>query len=55
MDNHYAIIDEAGGWLVNLVVWDGDTNTWRTKEGTVAIPISQVDFASLPQKPEEIE
>lgn len=50
--NTYAILDEAGGWLVNLVVWDGNTENWSPPPGTVAVPASEVDFASLPPPPE---
>jgi hypothetical protein len=52
MDNHYAIIDETGGWLVNLVVWDGNPNTWTPPFGTIAKHINEVNFSELQQKPE---
>jgi hypothetical protein len=55
MDNHYAILDEQGGWLVNLVVWDGNVQTWKPPVGTIAKLVSEVDFNNLPQKPEESE
>jgi hypothetical protein len=48
----YAIIDNAGGWLVNLVVWDGDTDKWQPPVGTTAIPVEDVDFSTLPINPE---
>ena len=54
MDNYYVILDDQG-YLFNFVVWDGNVETWHTKKGTVAIPISQIDLTSLPQKPEEIQ
>ena len=50
--NTYALLDETGGWLVNLVVWDGNTETWSPPPGTIAMPASEVDFASLPPPPE---
>lgn len=50
--NNYAILDKNGGWLVNIVVWDGNLETWQPPEGTIAKPASEVDFSSLPEKPE---
>lgn len=46
--NGYAIIDETGGWLVNTVVWDGDTSKWQPPIGTIAKPIEEIDVNSLP-------
>lgn len=48
----YAIISESGGWLENLVLWDGNLETWQPPEGTTAVLASEVDFQSLPPKPE---
>jgi hypothetical protein len=48
----YAILDEQGGWLVNLVRWDGNLETWQPPQGTIAKLASEVDFQNLPQKPE---
>lgn len=52
MNNGYAILDEQGGWLVNIVVWDGNLETWQPPKGTIAKLTSEVDFSSLPEKPE---
>lgn len=49
----YALIDIEGGWLVNLVRWDGDTQKWQPPEGTRAVLASEVDFQALPERPEE--
>lgn len=46
--NGYAIIDETGGWLVNAVVWDGDTSKWKPPIGTIAKQIEEIDVNSLP-------
>lgn len=47
----YAILDEEGGWLVNLVVWDGSLETWQPPEGTIAVLASEVNFGELPPPP----
>jgi hypothetical protein len=54
MNEKYAILDEVGGWLVNLVVWDGNLETWQPPVGTIAKLASEVDFAVLPERPEDI-
>jgi hypothetical protein len=51
MNNTYAIIDNEGGWLVNLVLWDGNTETWSPPAGTHAVPIEEVDVNNLPNNP----
>jgi hypothetical protein len=52
MENGYAIIDKKGGWLVNIVVWNGDTTQWNPPEGTYAVLLSEIDINSLPKNPE---
>lgn len=52
--NGYAIIDNEGGWLVNTVIWDGNAETWQPPDGTYAVPVEEVEFNSLPPKPENI-
>lgn len=49
----YAVIDTVGGWLVNLVVWDGNTETWSPPEGTYAIKLDEINITALPSKPSE--
>ena len=54
MLERYAIINEAGGWLENLIVLDvGDANGWIPEEGTIIKLASEVDFNSLPEKPDQ--
>lgn len=52
MENRYAILDKQGGWLVNLIIWDGDTEKWQPPDGTVALKASDVDFEALSDIPE---
>ena len=49
--NKYAIIDEAAGHLVNVVLWDGDLAKWQPPAGTRAELLANVDLASLPPAP----
>jgi hypothetical protein len=53
MLERYAIINEAGGWLENLIVLDeSNENGWVPPEGTIMKKASEVDFSTLPEKPE---
>lgn len=52
--NKYAILDLQGGWLVNTVVWDGDTEKWNPPFGTIAKIFDEVDIALLPVNPNSI-
>jgi hypothetical protein len=46
----WALINEQGGWLENIVVWNGDTSTWQPPAGTRAVLVSEIDLSALPQK-----
>lgn len=47
----WAIINEHGGWLENIVVWDGDISKWQTPAGTKAVKIDEINLSELPQQP----
>jgi len=49
----YAILDAKGAWLENLVVWDGNIETWQPPAGTIAKPIKEVDVTALQERPTE--
>jgi hypothetical protein len=51
MTEKYALLDEQGGWLVNTVLWDGDTAKWRPPAGTSAVRLEDIDLATLPPAP----
>jgi hypothetical protein len=53
MIERYAIINEAGNWLENIIVLEeSDASGWVTPEGTVIKKASEVDFTALAEKPE---
>ena len=49
--NKYAIIDEANGHLVNVVLWDGNLAKWQPPTGTRAELLANVDLSSLAPAP----
>jgi hypothetical protein len=52
MTEQHALLDEQGGWLVNTVLWDGDTAKWQPPAGTNAVRVVDVDLAALPAAPQ---
>lgn len=53
MVQKYALLDKDGGWIVNIILWDGDTEKWQPPTNTIAVPVSEINFSTLPQPPEE--
>ena len=51
MTDKYALLDEQGGWLVNTVLWDGDTAKWQPPANTTAVRLADIDLATLPPAP----
>jgi len=51
--NGYAILDKEGGWLVNLVVWNGNLEDWQPPAGTIAKLATEIDFTTLPERPKD--
>jgi hypothetical protein len=51
MTEKYAILDQAAGHLVNVVLWDGDTAKWTPPAGTTAVRLADIDLATLPVAP----
>jgi hypothetical protein len=51
MTEKYAILDQANGHLVNVVLWDGDTAKWQPPAGTTAVKLADIDLATLPPAP----
>ncbi len=49
----WALINEQGGWLENIVVWDGNASKWQPPEGTRAVKIEEINLSELPQKPSQ--
>jgi len=51
MTEKYALLDAQGGWLVNTVLWDGDSAKWQPPAGTTAVRLEDIDFSTLPPAP----
>lgn len=47
MNERYAIIDEASGKIINVVMWDGDLQKWQPSNGTRAELLSSLDQSAL--------
>jgi hypothetical protein len=53
MLERYAIINEAGNWLENIIVLEeSDAIGWVPEEGTIIKLANDVDFTALTEKPE---
>ena len=55
MIERYAIINEEGNWLENIIVLEeSDADGWVLEEGTIIKKASDVDFSLLSQRPENV-
>jgi hypothetical protein len=53
MLERYAIINEAGNWLENIIVLEeSDASGWIPPEGTIIKLASEVDFTALSLHPD---
>jgi len=52
MVERYVILNSAGGWLENTILWDG-TTPFDLPENTEIKLESEIDYTSLPPRPEE--
>ena len=53
MIDRYAIINEAGNWLENIIVLnESDATGWSLEDGMILKKASDVDFTALAEKPE---
>lgn len=52
MVEKYAILDANNGWLLNVILWDGNLETWQPPAGTIVELLSNVDIDNLPQSPQ---
>ena len=55
MVERYVILNKEGGWLENTILWNGKSETWQPPEGTIARLESEIDYATLPPKPEDAQ
>jgi hypothetical protein len=52
MIQRYAILNKEGGWLENIVFWNGNLETWQPPEGTIIKLESEIDYRTLPVQPD---
>ena len=52
MVERYVILNEQGGWLENVILWNGNLETWQPPEGTIVKLESEIDYQTLPQEDE---
>ena len=52
MIERYVILNDGGGWLENVILWDGNLETWQPPQGTIVKLESEIDYATLSPKPE---
>jgi hypothetical protein len=52
MVERYVILNREGGWLENVVLWDGNLQTWKPSDTMIVKLESEIDYEKLPQKPE---
>lgn len=45
MSRDFAVVEN--GVVANIVVWDGDTETWSPPEGSIVIPIPEGVVAGI--------
>jgi len=53
MIERYVVLNADGGWLENVILWNGNTETWQPPQGTIVKLESEIDYATLPEKPQE--
>lgn len=54
MGNRWVILDKIGGWLKNIIVWDGIQN-WTPPENSDVKKESDVDYSQLPESPDSFQ
>jgi hypothetical protein len=47
MIERYVILNESTGKIQNIVLWDGNLETWQPVEGTIVKLESEIDYAVL--------
>ena len=47
MINRYVILNELTGKIKNVVLWDGNLETWKPADGTIVKLESEIDYELL--------
>ncbi len=50
--NIWAIINDIGNYIENLIVWNGDENEWTPPEGTSVVRIEDIDYSTINENPQ---
>ena len=53
MIERYVILNAEGGWLENVILWDGNLETWHPPQGCIAKLESEIDYTTLPERTTE--
>lgn len=48
----WAIINNIGNYIENIVVWNGDETEWIPPNGTSAVKMEDVDYSTINENPE---
>lgn len=46
MEQTYAVLNDQN-IVVNLIIWDGDTENWQPPEGCTAVPVGEGVYVSM--------
>ena len=54
MNKRYVILNKNGGWLENIILWDGNIETWQPPKEVIVKQENEIDLTTIPKNPEEL-